>query len=57
MIEAIKNEILAIEGCIEYLELTDTAWTPVYIKLRKQRRILMRTLKKLQKIEEVYKNV
>ena len=56
MIETIKKEIHAIEEGIEYMELADTAWTPAYTKLRKTRRILKRTLKKLERLE-VHKNV
>lgn len=51
MIETIKKEIRAIEEGIEYMELADTAWTPAYTKLRKTKRILKRTLKKLQRLE------
>jgi hypothetical protein len=51
MIETIKKEIRAIEEGIEYMELSDTAWHPAYTTLRKRRRILKRTLKKLQRLE------
>ena len=56
MIETIKKEIRAIEEGIEYMELSDTAWHPAYTTLRKRRRILKRTLKKLERLE-VHKNV
>jgi hypothetical protein len=51
MIETIKKEIRAIEEGIEYMELADTAWTPAYTKLRKTKRILAKTLKKLERLE------
>lgn len=51
MIETIKKEIRAIEEGIEYMELADTAWTPAYTKLRKTKRILTKTLKKLERLE------
>lgn len=51
MIETIKKEIRAIEEGIEYMELADTAWTPAYTKLRKTKRILEKTLKKLERLE------
>lgn len=56
MIEKMKNELRAIEDGIKYLELSDTAWSPAYTNLCKKRRILKRTLIKLEKLE-VHNNV
>ena len=51
MIEKLKAEVKAIEDGIEYMELSDTAWYPAYTNLCKKRRILNKTIKKLQKLE------
>lgn len=51
MIEKMKNELRSIEEGIFYMEQTDTAWSPAYTKLCKQRRILKRTIKKLERLE------
>ena len=56
MIEKLKQELRSIEEGIEYMELSDTAWSPAYTKLCKKRRILKKAIKKLQKLE-VHKNV
>lgn len=51
MIEKLKEELCAIEEGIEHMELTDTAWHPVYTKLCKKRKILKKTIHKLEKLE------
>lgn len=51
MIEKMRDELKAIEAGIEYLELSDTAWSPAYTNLCKKRKILKRTIKKLEKLE------
>lgn len=51
MIEKLKDELRSIEEGITYMELTDTAWMPVYTKLLKKRRILKRAIHKLEKLE------
>lgn len=56
MIEKLKEELRSIEEGIEYMELSDTAWHPAYTNLCKKRRILKKTIKKLEKLE-VHKNV
>lgn len=55
MIEKIKNELMFLEEGIEYMEKADTAWTPMYTKLCKKRRILKKTLRKLERLEARYK--
>ena len=50
MIEKLKDELRSIEEGIFYMEQTDTAWNPVYTKLCKQRRILKRTIKRLERL-------
>lgn len=55
MIEKMKNELRSIEEGIFYMEQTDSAWNPVYTKLCKQRRILKKTIRRLEKLE-VHKN-
>ena len=52
MIEKIKNELMFLEEGIEFMEKADTAWTPAYTKLCKKRRILKKTLRKLERLEE-----
>jgi hypothetical protein len=51
MIEKLKQELRSIEEGIEYMELSDTAWSPAYTNLCKKRKILKRTIKKLQRLE------
>ena len=51
MIEKLRDELKAIEEGIEYMELSDTAWTPAYTNLCKKRKILKKTINKLQKLE------
>lgn len=53
MIEKIKNELMFLEEGIEFMEKADIAWTSMYTKLCKQRKILKRTLRKLEKLEEL----
>ena len=55
MIEKIKTELMFLEEGIEYMEKADTAWTPMYTKLCKKRRILKKTLRKLERLEVRYK--
>ena len=49
MIEKMKDELRSIEEGIEYMELSDTAWSPAYTVLCKKRRILKKTIHKLEK--------
>ena len=56
VIEKLKEELRSIEEGIEYAEASDTAWHPVYTNLCKKRRILKKTIHKLEKLE-VHKNV
>ena len=51
MIEKLKDELASIEEGIFYMEQTDTAWSPAYTKLCKKRRILKRTIRKLERLE------
>lgn len=55
MIEKMKDELRSIEEGILYMEQTDTAWSPAYTKLCKTRRILKKTIRRLEKLE-VHKN-
>lgn len=52
MIEKMKNELRYIEEGIRYMEDTDTAYHPTYTKLLKERRILKKALRKLERLEE-----
>ena len=51
MIEKLKDELMSIEEGIFYMEQTDTAWSPAYTKLCKKRRILKKTIRRLEKLE------
>lgn len=51
MIEKLKDELRSIEEGIEYMELSDTTWSPAYTALCKKRRILKKTIKKLERLE------
>lgn len=51
MIEKLKDELMSIEEGIQYMELSDTAWSPAYTKLCKKRRILKKTIRKLERLE------
>ena len=51
MLEKLKTELRSIEEGIEYMELSDTAWHPTYTKLCKMKRIIKKTIKKLERIE------
>jgi hypothetical protein len=51
MIQKLKDELSSIEEGIYYMEQSDTAWSPAYTKLCKKRRILKKTIRKLEKLE------
>ena len=51
MIEKFKYELRCIEEAITYLVESDTAWSPLYTKLCKKRRILKKAIRKLEKLE------
>ena len=51
MIEKLKDELSIIEEAIIYMEESDTAWSPAYTKLCKKRRILKKTIRKLERLE------
>lgn len=51
MIEKLKDELMSIEEGIYYMEQSDTAWSPAYTKLCKKRRILKKTIRKLERLE------
>lgn len=51
MVEKLKDELRSIEEGIYYMEQSDTAWSPAYTKLCKKRRILKKTIRKLERLE------
>lgn len=55
MIEKLKNELASIEEGIHYAEINDDVWSASYTRLLKKRRILKKTIKKLERLE-VHKN-
>lgn len=54
MIQKLKDELRSIEEGIQYMELTDTAWSPCYTKLVRKKRVLKRTIRKLERLEAHY---
>ena len=51
MIEKMKDELRSIEEGISYMEQSDTAWSPAYTNLCKKRKILKKTIHKLERLE------
>ncbi len=51
IIESLKNELIAIEEGLTYMELNDMAWHRDYAILRKKKRIIKKAIRKLQKLE------
>ncbi len=51
MLEKLKQELRIIEEGIEYMELSDTAWTPAYTKLCKKKKVLKKAIRKIERIE------
>lgn len=51
MLEKLRTELRAIEEGIEHMELSDTTWHPTYTKLCKMKRVIKKTIKKLERIE------
>lgn len=52
MIQKLKQHLNALDEAIEYAELTDTAYTYHYTYLVRQRKLIAKTIKKLEKLEE-----
>ena len=52
MIEKLKDELMSIEEGIQYMELSDTAWTPAYTKLCKKRKLLKRFIRRMERLEK-----
>lgn len=51
MIQKLKDELRSIEEGISYMEQSDTAWSPAYTTLCKKRKILKKTIHRLEKLE------
>ena len=51
MLEKLKDELRSVQEGITYMELSDTAWSPAYTDLCKQRRKLKKKIQKLEKLE------
>lgn len=54
MLEKLKTHVKALDGEIEHMELSDHTYTKEYILLKKKRKIIVRTIKKLERIEREY---
>ena len=50
MLESMKNHLNALDGEIEHMELSDHACTREYVALKKQRKILAKAIKKIERI-------
>ena len=51
MIERMKDELRSIEEGIHYAEINDDVWSASYTRLLKKRRILKKTIKRLERLE------
>ena len=51
MLEKLKTHVKALDGEIEHMELNDHAYTKEYILLKKERKVIVKTIKKLERIE------
>lgn len=49
---ALKSELKSIEEGIEYMELTDTAYTRCYTKLVKRQKLIKKTIKKMERMDK-----
>lgn len=47
--------LACLDGHIEYMELTDTAYTKEYTRLVRERRIVRKMIRKIEKINGGYK--
>ena len=54
MIEKLKSELRSIEYTMIEMEDSDTAWSPAYTGLCKKRRVLKKTIKRLERIGKKY---
>lgn len=52
MIEVLKLQLAALNGEIEHAELSDMTYTRNFTYLVKQRRIVSKAVRKLEKLEE-----
>ena len=50
MLEKLRTHVKALDVEIEHMELCDHACTKEYILLKKERKIYIRTIKKLERI-------
>ena len=53
MLEKLRTHVKALDGEIEHMELCDLACTTEYIKLKKERKIIIKTIKKLERIRNI----
>lgn len=53
MLEKLRTHVKALDGEIEHMELCDHAYTKEYILLKKERKICIRTIKKLERIRNI----
>lgn len=52
MIKALKRHLVSLDEAIEYEELSDTAYLHNYTYLVRERRLVAKTIKKLEKLTE-----
>jgi hypothetical protein len=51
MIEELKKMLNRIDNDVVYLEENDEAWSKLYTNLYRQRRVLKKAIRKLEKLE------
>lgn len=54
MLEKLKTYVKTLDGEIEHMELNDHAYTKEYILLKKERKLIVKTIKKLERIKREY---
>ena len=54
MLEKLRTHVKALDGEIEHMELCDHVCTTEYLLLKKERKICIRTIKKLERIKREY---
>lgn len=54
MLEKLRTHVKALDGEIEHMELCDHACTTEYVLLKKERKLIVKTIKKLERIHNQY---
>lgn len=54
MLEKLRTHVKALDGEIEHMELCNHACTTEYVLLKKERKLIVKTIKKLERIHNQY---